>query len=312
MMSDGGVTELARKHRPTKFVEVVGQTEVVSILVKKLKEKTLPHCILFSGDSGCGKTTFARILKTKLHCTDIDFVEINAAKSRGIDTVREIEEQCQFQAMDGCKIYLIDEAHQLTRRENGDAQTALLKILEDCPDHVYFFLCTTHPQGLRETLKNRCFPIQIKSVSPQDIEILLRRVLKKEGAEATDEEISKVAEAANGCVRWSLQILEKMLSLTDKQARLNSISKSDVEKQAIDLARAVMDKTTKWPVVAKLIKDIDEEPETLRRMILGYASAILLSGKSDARAYLVLDCFSNDYFTTGKPGLVKSCWEMFM
>src|SRR5690606_3369465 len=108
----------------------------------------IPHAMLFTGPSGCGKTTLARILRVKLRCSDNDFQEINAADFRGIDSIRSMRQQVGAAPLGGdSRIWLIDEAHSMT----ADAQNAFLKLLEDTPRHVYFFLATTDPQKLKKT-----------------------------------------------------------------------------------------------------------------------------------------------------------------
>ena len=132
--------ELYKKHRPSYLEDVFGQPEAVKVLGSMIEKDDLPHSILFTGPSGVGKTTLARILKEELECHANDFKEINCADFRGIDTIRDIRNNMNRQSlMGGPLIWLIDEAHKLT----NDAQTAFLKMLEDTPKHVYFFLATT-------------------------------------------------------------------------------------------------------------------------------------------------------------------------
>ena len=142
-MDDSEATELYRKYRPTSFKQVVGQEEAIRTLTELGKRKAIPHAILFTGPSGVGKTTLARILQRKLKCVGNDFVEMNAANDRGVGIIRSIQNKVGLAPMLGsCRIWLMDEAHQLT----SDAQSAFLKLLEDTPSHVYFMLATTDPQ----------------------------------------------------------------------------------------------------------------------------------------------------------------------
>src|ERR1700682_2127212 len=119
-MNENEAVELYRKHRPGNFKGLLGQSDAVKQLQSMLVEDKIPHALILSGHTGCGKTTTARILKKRLNCSDMDFSEINAAESRGIDTIREINQRKGLSAIGGkCRIYLLDEAHKLT----SDAQT---------------------------------------------------------------------------------------------------------------------------------------------------------------------------------------------
>ena len=132
--------ELKDKYRPKSLDKIVEQPAMVSALKGFIAKNKIPHSMLFSGAAGCGKTTAARVVADLLKCGPTDFHEINSANFRGIDTVREIQQRINLHAIGGkSRVWLIDEAHQLTK----DAQNGLLKILEECPKHVYFMLCTT-------------------------------------------------------------------------------------------------------------------------------------------------------------------------
>jgi len=140
--------ELYRKYRPTKFSQVLGQREAIATLANMGKRRAVPHCLLFTGPSGVGKTTLIRILREKLGCKEHDYVEINAAEARGIDTIRDIQRRLTLSPLSGrCRVWAIDECHRLTT----DAQSALLKILEDTPPTAYFMLATTEPNKLLTT-----------------------------------------------------------------------------------------------------------------------------------------------------------------
>ena len=138
------MSELYKKHRPKTLARVVGNKSTVEALRSMLEARTLPHTLLFHGPSGTGKTTLARIVKNELGCLPTDFHEHNSSDFRGIDFIRELRSKVNLAAAGPCRVWIIDECHQLTR----DAQNAALKILEDTPSHVYFFLCTTDPQKL--------------------------------------------------------------------------------------------------------------------------------------------------------------------
>jgi len=159
--------ELYKKHRPTDFDEMVGQDNSVKRLKVKIDNDELPHFILFTGPTGCGKTTLARIVRRKLHCSRHDFIE---GAPRKIEDVRLIKRRVNQAPMKGnCRVWLIDECHKLT----SDAQDEFLKMLEDTPSHVYFLFTTTDPQKLKATIKNRATQVTVKPLSDSDLNKLL-------------------------------------------------------------------------------------------------------------------------------------------
>lgn len=303
--------ELYKKHRPKTLSEVVGQPEAVKVLGEMLRGRSVPHAILFAGSSGCGKTTLARILRMELGCKGMDFEEINCAAVDGaIETVRNIQQRMGGHPMGSpCRIWLLDEIQSLSRA--GFAQQALLKMLEDTPEHVYFLLCTTDPDKVLATIRNRCTRIAVKPLQPKDMESLLRSVIGKEGTKVSDEVVDRIVEKAEGSPRAALVSLGSVIGLPDGE-RLEAVERSDARGQAIELARALMNPRFRWPDVAKLLKSLEgEEPESLRRMVLGYARSVLLGGgQSSVRAYNVIYGFEGNMFDSGAAGLARACWDV--
>ena len=244
-------------YRPKTLEEVVGNDSVKDSLRSLFKRKEdIPHSFMFLGPSGCGKTTFARIIADKLECADSDFFEYNAANVRGIDTIREIDMNCRYAPLEGkIKVYLLDECAKLT----GDAQNALLKLLEDTPKHVFFVLCTTDPDKVIKTIHTRCTTYQVKPLSPIQMDLLLRWVLKSEELEDTypKEIIKEIVKASDGCPRQALVLLDSVIDITDEKKALEAISSYSLGTfPTIDLCRAIMDKasTQKWNRIKEMIR----------------------------------------------------------
>lgn len=301
--------EFVHKYRPKKLSEVIGQDQAVKVIEGFLRKNDFPHATLLTGPSGCGKTTIARSVRRRLKCGDCDFTEINAAQSRGIDTIREIQHRVGLYPMGGkSRVWLIDEAHKLT----SDAQNALLKILEDSPKSSYFFLCSTDPTKLLRTIITRCTEIKIKGLGAKDLITLIEGVTKKEElSDITEEIIDKLVEVAEGSARKALVVLHQIASLEGEDSKLEAIQNSDARKQGIDLARLLIKPGVRWTEVSRVIKEIEDEPETIRRIVLGYASAVCLGGgKLAGRCYMILSIFRDHFYDEGKPGLVRAAFEV--
>ncbi len=296
--------ELHLEERPGSFKSIVGQPEAVSQLMALAKtEGGMPHCILFSGPSGCGKTTLARIVKKKLVCGDNDFFEVNAADNRGIEMVRNIQQRVGLAPIDGdTRVWLIDECHQLT----PDAQGAFLKLLEEPPNHVYFMLATTHPDKLRAAIRTRCTEIKVRSLTTDEVIGLVTTVAGNRDVSLDDDVLAQLAEVADGSARKALVLLQQIMQITDKPTQLGVLRSQDAKKAAIEIARALMAKKG-WPTVAAIIRGCDEEPESIRWMILSYFSTVALGGKGADSAINIMECFQYNYFDTKKAGLIMSC-----
>lgn len=306
--------ELYKRLRPKTAADFFGNGEVVLTLKKWEKNpKKIPHTILLHGPSGCGKTTTGRILKKLLGVTqksDHNFVELNCADFRGIDTVRDMRNTMSLSAMGGGnRIWFLDEVHKLT----NDAQNGMLKILEDTPDHVYFILATTEPEKIIPTVRGRCYKLSMKRLELNDARRLCKFAWKESGAEAKlrDEVIDKVIDAAEGSARELLVILDQIKVHKKSKDMIESIVKSSTKTAAIAIARALLQSRAQWRDVAAVLKEHQEEDaEKLRWMVLGYCKAILLNGKADRRAAIIIDLFRDNFFDCKYAGLVSACFSV--
>ena len=233
---------LARKYRPQKFSEVIGQDHVTRTLKNAIEQGRTAHGYIFSGHRGIGKTTIARILAMALNCrsTDhpvpepcgvcescteiragnsVDVIEIDAATNRGIDEIRELREAARYRpARDRFKIYILDEAHQIT----DAAFNALLKTLEEPPGHVVFMLATTAPEDIPQTIRSRCQHFSFRAVRFEEIMGQLRDLIGREKLEADDDALALLAEAGDGSMRDALSILDQ--AIASSTGRLTSDS----------------------------------------------------------------------------------------
>lgn len=218
---------LARKWRPQTFSDIVGQDHVVTALVNALKANRLHHAYLFSGTRGVGKTTVARVLAKALTCEQgisaepcgicetcvaiaegryVDLIEVDAASRTRVEDTRELLENVQYAPTRGrFKIYLIDEVHMLS----GHSFNALLKTLEEPPEHVKFLLATTDPQKLPVTVLSRCLQFTLRHISTEQITQQLQKILAKEGIAADEQALIPLADAADGSMRDALSLLDQ-------------------------------------------------------------------------------------------------------
>ena len=229
---------LARKYRPRTFSEMVGQEHVVRALSNALTRQRLHHAYLFTGTRGVGKTTVARILAKSLNCQGadgqggitaqpcgvcqacteidadryIDYTEMDAASTRGIDDVRDLLERANYKPVQGrFKVYMIDEVHQLT----APAFAALLKTLEEPPEYLKFVLATTDPQKVPLTVLSRCLQFNLRPMAPETVHEHLAHVLEAESVQADAQALRLLARAARGSMRDALSLTDQAIAFGD-------------------------------------------------------------------------------------------------
>ena len=300
--------ELYKKYRPKKLKQMIGQSSSVKVLSTYLKKKNIPHALLFSGPSGCGKTTLARILRKELKCGKYDFTEKSYRK---IEEIRQIRSQMYQAPISGkTRIWLLDEVHQLT----SDAQNEFLKMLEDTPRHVYFMLATTIPQKLKNTIRTRCTEIVVRSLAKKSMFKLLEGVCNQENTSIPKDVIEEIEESSDGSARKALVLLDQIIELDDEESMLEAIKVTTAEIQGNNIARALFNTRTSWSDMAKILKETtNEEPETIRRMVLGYATKVILGGGKNAKeAYLIIDAFRDHFYDCKHAGLVAAAYEVIV
>ena len=257
---------LARKYRPKQFSDVIGQDITVRIITRGMLKNRLGAALLFSGIRGIGKTTLARILAKAFRCENaqpepcgtcefckefengspIDVIEIDAASNTGVDDVREIIESCRYKPTTGkYKIFIIDEVHMLSK----SAFNALLKTLEEPPEHVKFMLATTETYKIPETILSRVLKFDLKKVEQPVIAQYLSSICHRENISADAESLSLIAKAADGSIRDGLSILDQAINMSEKNeivvADVKSMLNISNDSDVLDLLESIFSANVK-------------------------------------------------------------------
>jgi len=322
---------LARKYRPQKFAEVIGQEHVTRTLKNAIEQGRTAHGYIFSGHRGIGKTTVARILAMALNCrssdkpvtepcgvcdscteiragNSVDVIEIDAATNRGIDEIRELREATRYRpARDRFKIYILDEAHQIT----DAAFNALLKTLEEPPSHVVFMLATTQPEDIPQTIRSRCQHFSFRAVRFEEILGQLRDLVGREKIEADEDALALLAEAGDGSIRDALSILDQAIACCDGRLtaemirQLAGAAPSTVLEEVMQaVARSSSEEVLR--LVDRLISEGHSPTHFARQMVRflrntvvakiagGDSSLLQISGDERARVARVAELFSEE------------------
>jgi len=343
MVLPRGAGDFYHKYRPQTFDEVVGHSTTINSLRSVSTMDAPAQAFLFSGDSGCGKTTTARIMAMALNCESKDakgnpctvcasckaimtgrmpdVVEINAADTRGIDDIRLLKEQAALSPVfSDNKVFILDEAHSLTK----DAQQMLLKLLEEAPSGVYTILCSTDPQKIIPTVRNRCQSYKFPKLPVSDIRRLVSEVWGLEGLPTggvVDSALELVVDTAAGSARAALVGLQQVYQAfaSGDGSNLDNISKmlEEVSEEAvagIEIARAIMNRAS-WKDVVALVKGSSYHPEAVRLSVLGYFRACLMSSDKRESADRFADVmrFFMEPFIGPKPenNLVLALYDAF-
>ena len=269
---------LYRTYRPEVWSDVRGQGQVTDVLQKAIKNKKIAHAYLFCGPRGTGKTTVARILAHELGVTDKDLYEIDAASNTGVDNIRELREAVNVVPFESpYRFYIIDEAHMLSRQ----AWNALLKTIEEPPEHVMFVMATTERDKVPETIQSRCEVYTFRQPTRQMLAETVADVAKKEGYTLERAAAELVALLAEGSFRDALSILQKVLAVSsDKKISLAEVETVSGAPRG-ELVRRIVEALAKKDAAAALavIRTTVEEnmdARTLAKLLIHRMRVVLL------------------------------------
>ena len=297
------------KFRPASIEEFVGNDVILETFVHDISKKNRKRAYLITGPRGVGKTTLARIgCKVFLEIDDINLTEINASDDRGIDTVRELKEQCSIGTSEN-RGWIIDEAHMTTVQ----FQNAILKLLEEGNPHDYFFICTTDPQKLAGTLKSRCGKYHLDFPEESEIKKLIRTIGKAEGFKVSPEVSAEIIKKSERHLRDAVDLLQSVYDMEEEKALkyLNSVVSTEAESpEAKKFVEAVYNQDGKRvkQLLAEL-KDANEKPEGLRLFLLSWGAGRLLKSWRIEDA-LIMENFEKEYYQSNPwPIFILDCYR---
>lgn len=290
------MSDLHTKYRPKKWSEVLGQDDVIKGLRAAIKKRT-NHAFILTGDSGCGKTTLARIFAYSVGCTPENIVEVDAATNTGIDAMRQISIEANYKSFGDSptKVIIIDEAHSLSKQ----AFQSLLKPIEEPAPHIFWILCTTEPAKIPKTIQTRCSVFALQLVDVDFIIDLLARVVEEEEFATPREVLSLIARQSFGSPRRALTYLAQCYSCQNTKEVLPLLQKADEDGDAIILAKALVKGNLSWARAMKIMESLqDQNAESIRLVTLAYMAKVTLGVKDEktaARCLTIIDSFSDPY-----------------
>lgn len=282
------------KYRPTSFEEVVGHNAILKALEGVLKRNS--HTFLFHGPSGTGKTTLARIVAAEVGCLPEYILEVDAATNTGVENIRDIQETLRYLPMGSSKrAVILDEAHMLSK----SAWNSLLKVTENPPAHVYWFLCTTEVDKVPATIKTRCSIFGLALLPSDQLKTVVKRVAKAERMKIPDDVLEIIIAEARGSPRQAIANLDLCVECETKKEASEILKSALASDATIALCRFLVGGGGSWASAMEIVGNLKEEnPESVRIVLCNYVAAVLKKSKSNkdaGRLLAILEAFEGYY-----------------
>ena len=288
--------DLHTRYRPETFDDVVGQDAVCKSVQNALKKGTA-HSFIFTGPSGVGKTTLARIVAREVGCTWENLIEVDAATNTGIDAMRDVAAGAMYAGLGSnpTRVYIIDEAHALSK----GAWQSLLKIVEEPPSHVYWVFCTTEPSKIPDTIVTRCNVYPLSAVSKDNIFALLQDIADDEKMDTEEDVLYLIAERCGGSPRRALTMLSRCEECSTRKEAAALLNEMSEEGEAVDLCRALVRGERNWAALMKIVGKLQEiNPESVRIVVMAYMTKVAMGskgGEHTTKLLNILDAFADPY-----------------
>lgn len=284
---------LITRYRPLEFDDILGQEHIIAS-IKEVVEADSSHAFIFTGPAGTGKTSLARIIATKVGCTGVNLLEIDAATNTGVDDMREVISSLRYQGfgVSSTKCIIIDESHMLSK----SAWASLLKVLEEPPQHVYWMLCTTDAHKIPDTIKTRCLRYDLKPVPKDLIFEHLHDIAQIEGFKTNEGVIDLITREAYGSVRKAIADLAACADVTERKVAADLLKTAGEDSEVLSLCQLIAKgQGFTWAKAMVLLQGLqDLSPESIRIMIIRYFTKAAMGAKDEqAFRYLaVISAFS--------------------
>jgi DNA polymerase-3 subunit gamma/tau len=271
---------LINKYRPADFDQIVGHDAVMAALQRSLEAETRSHAFLLTGPAGIGKTTTARIIANHLQA---QADEIDAASNSGVDAMRSLVESSHYMSLSGAgrRMIIIDECHALSR----PAWQAILKLLEEPPEHLFLALCTTEKAKVPETIQTRCYPVVLRALPAPDIEDLLTAVADLEEWQVHPDVFQMIVRGATGQPRKALSMLQAVHDAPSAAEASRIVDLMEATNPVIELLQHLTAGKRSWPIIRGLLNKLDDE--SIDDALVGgsrYILAVLMNSEDEAKA----------------------------
>ena len=283
-------------HRPTRFSEIIGQDDVVKSYKAALDDKT-SHAFLFTGAAGLGKTTLARCGAAYVGINERNIMEVDAATFNSVDDMRPITQAIAYRPLgkDAKKAYILDECHFVSRQ----GWASLLKSVEEPPDWVYWFFCTTDVQKVPDAIKTRCASYVLRPVTPTVLFDHLNAVVQEEGFDTPRSILELCCRQADGSPRKALANLAVCYAAENREAAARLIANLEEEEGGTSyaLAKALV-AGSGWDKVRPILETMTENPESVRHVVQAYITKVIVGLKDEKKAciaFKILDAFSEPF-----------------